>query len=220
MDPRHPTIWITYSPQFENAAVDLAEKYRRLGAQATVLREDSYDRLRYFKGLLCYFHQDQVANKIARVLAKDVSRIQKVSPRLVPLLGIHADFAIYLVAEAATKQRERDGDLVLCDKCGACVRKDKMARHQRRVHQSSLHEVKPAKRRKQRTILPPPKPRRLVFVGAVPKNSPPAGAPGKLGWSSSYTVKSLKPRHTRLCRLCGKALTMYNSRECYACNPK
>lgn len=219
MDPLHPRICITYSPPLETAARSLADKYRLLGAEVTVLCERNFKRIRAFKGSLCYFSKDRVTARIAKSLAKNVNTIQKTSARFLQVEKSRVDFMIYLVAKPLVEMSLPivASNLRQCPLCPASVRADRLLRHRKKVHQIPVGKQKPPPI--SAPVAPRPRAKPLRYISS---DAPvPMGTPGVLGWSSTLRIKKLKPRKgVPVCRLCGSVLSMYNSRECYSCNPK
>jgi len=211
----HPKIGIFYTLRETRAALELKNKYSKLGARVemTVVSAEPEARRE-----LCYFdYKDSRHREIAFIMAKGLEAYGAFKVICQELRKPEFDFTVCLVREI---------QFSTCPKCKCKVRVERLKRHLKQPHP----ETNQKKRRKKRKFTPlikhteTIKPKRLVFAGTSPVNASVMGQPTTIGWdwtSSSFRVKKLRPRSgSRMCRICQTKPVMYNASECYLCNPK
>jgi len=130
-DPRHPRICVTYSPELEAEALSLCEKYKKLGAHVTSSCEIDRNKIGGFTGSLFYFDTDDTVISIAKIIANDLNKIQKTSPRFLSISEGCFDYMLYIVAKPKIKPVRDESRLTLskCPQCGSRVSEHKMSKH-------------------------------------------------------------------------------------------
>lgn len=215
-DLRHPTIGIFHTTCETRAALEVRDMYVKLGARVQLRivtpEPEPCREVQYFD------YENPKLRSIATVMARGLRRYGETTVSLVHLRKPEFDFVVVL---------RREIQFSLCPKCKCKVRVDRLKRHLQKPH--LLVVLKKKKPKKKIVVLASPekerkRPKKLIFASSSPLPPSVMGKPEHLGWtwtSANVRVKKLKPRTgVRRCRICGAKPVMYNSQECYSCNPK
>ena len=216
----HPRICIFHVAERKEQALQISDKYEKLGAKVFLDELKPGKKTNQFIGWLFYFDRsNKRAKQIGDIIRKDLNRIERLKLRLLDVSNDEFDFGICLA-----RPKHKDG-ISLCPKCGKEIPVDRLNGHINKAH-AIPNNNKPSKKRvskgKEKTVKVKTKKlrRHLIFASDSSVDPTLLGEPKTLGWFWSTPNVRIKTLKRRMCRICNSRPIMYNSGECYHCNPK
>lgn len=209
---RHPRIAIYFPTSREVDAKVIFERYSKLEAFVE-LRRIKDDRARKHKNCLYSSRKGVRWQKIAEKIAHNLFGIEKLLHRYDGGHS-HVEFAIYLQPRTQPQSRRQKTSIrkepqseSFCHLCSAVfTSKYILKKHLRNAHAVNAKAAKAA---------------RIHFWNEETAKVPSIGSPTFRGETVPVNVKTLRRRAgAGICRICNERVPMYNSTECYQCNPK